>query len=215
VTTQSPPEQPSPAESARPRPGRFALRSLAALHRLAEKGWATSAVGFWAFLQASVIPGPVDGVIVPLGVADPGRAFRFAWAATIGSVLGVSVAWAIGVFAFDSLGLAMLGLVGLDAGDVDAMRSRFQGQGWWVVLVATVTPLSLKLTTLAAGAIGVPLYQVALAVLAGRGFRFMIVAAVVHYAGDRVERWIERRYGKTLHELATERKAELQRLRKK
>jgi len=205
VSTHAPPD---PLETAttrpRARPSRFALRSLAALHRLAEKGWATSAVGGWAFLQASFVPGPVDSVIIPLGLADPPRAFRFAWSATLGSALGVVVAWAIGVFAFDSIGLSMLGLVGLDAADVDAMRVRFQGHGGWVVLLATVTPLSLKLTSIAAGAVGVPLLEVALAVLVGRGVRFFTVAAVVHFTGDRVERWVLRRYGKSLHQLAME-----------
>ncbi|HYD51046.1 MAG TPA: VTT domain-containing protein, partial [Gemmatimonadaceae bacterium] len=146
----------------------------------------------------------VDGVIIPLGLADPPRAFRFAWAAILGSVAGAALAWAIGVFAFDSIGLPMLGLVGLDAGDVESMRARFQSQGWWVVLLATVTPLSLKLTTIAAGAVGVPLLEVAFAVLAGRGFRFLVVAAVVRFAGHRVEHWVRRRYGKSLHELAME-----------
>lgn len=205
MSTHAPPDTPETAATQpRARPSRFALRALAALHRLAEKGWATTAVGGWAFLQASFVPGPVDSVIIPLGLADPARAFRFAWAATIGSVLGVAVAWAIGVFAFDTIGLSMLGLVGLDAADVDAMRVRFQNHGGWVVLLATVTPLSLKLTSIAAGAVGVPLLEVVLAVLVGRGLRFLTVAAVVHFAGDRVERWVQRRYGKSLHALAME-----------
>lgn len=200
VTTPLPDILPDPE---RPRRApRLVVRALAALHRLAEKGWATTAVGAWALLQASFVPGPVDSVIIPLGLADPPRAFRFAWAATIGSILGVSIAWAIGVFAFDSVGLPMLGLIGLDASDVEAMRGRFQAQGWWVILVATMTPLSLKLTTIASGAVGVPLHHVVLAVLLGRGLRFMLVALVVRFFGDRVERWIERRYGQTLHELA-------------
>jgi hypothetical protein len=42
------------------------------------------------------------------------------------------------------------------------------------------------------------------ATVIGRGFRYGVVAAVVRYFGDRVERYIERRYGKTLDELARE-----------
>lgn len=197
-------------QTQRPPRARLALRALAALHRLAERGWSTTAVAVWAFLQASFVPGPVDGVIVPLGIADPGRAFRFAWAAILGGTLGALVAWAIGTFAFDSLGLPMLGLVGLDARDVAAMRGRMQDHAWWVLLLATLTPLSLKLTVIAAGAAGVPAHEVALAVLAGRTVRFLAVALVVRYAGDRVERWVERRYGKTLDELAREARSEAQ-----
>jgi len=189
-------------QTQRPPRARLALRALAALHRLAEKGWSTTAVTVWAMLQASFVPGPVDAVIVPLGVADPRRAFRFAWAAILGGTLGALLAWSIGSFAFDSVGLRMLGLVGLDAHDVEAMRGRFQDHAWWVLLLATLTPLSLKLTAIAAGAVSIPPHEVALAVFAGRTVRFLVVAAVVRYAGDRVERWLERRYGKTLEELS-------------
>ncbi|HWJ24287.1 MAG TPA: hypothetical protein VNS52_18155, partial [Gemmatimonadaceae bacterium] len=108
TSTHAPAPPPAPNPTTPPR-RRLALRALAALHRLAERGWATTAVGVWAFLQASMFPGPVDGVIIPLGLADPPRAFRFAWAAALGATLGVALAWAIGVFAFDSVGLPMLG----------------------------------------------------------------------------------------------------------
>src|ERR671914_2412282 len=91
-----------PARSAG-RLSRGAVRALAQLHRLAEAGWAATAVGAWAFLQASVVPGPVDGVIVPLGLADPKRAWRFAWSALAGSTAGGIVAYTIGTVAFESV----------------------------------------------------------------------------------------------------------------
>src|SRR5919202_5438463 len=81
-----------------------AVRALARLHRLAEAGWAATAVSVWAFLQASVVPGPVDVVLVPLGLADPKRAWRFAWSAVLGSVLGAFVAYVVGAVAFESIG---------------------------------------------------------------------------------------------------------------
>src|ERR671915_1958551 len=88
---------------------RGAVRALAQLHRLAEAGWAATAVGAWAFLQASVVPGPVDGVLVPLGLADPRRAWRFAWSALTGSTLGSLIAYLIGALAFETVGRALLG----------------------------------------------------------------------------------------------------------
>src|SRR5688572_20302375 len=92
------------ANRSRDRLSSGAVRALAWLHRLAEAGWATTAIGGWAFLQASVVPGPVDGVLVPLGLADPKRAWRFAGAALFGSTLGALVAYTIGAVAFESVG---------------------------------------------------------------------------------------------------------------
>jgi membrane protein YqaA with SNARE-associated domain len=182
----------------------FAVRTLARLHRLAEAGWAATAVGTWGFLQASVVPGPVDGVLVPLGLADPQRAWRFAWSALVGCVLGALVAYGIGALAFESVGEAILGWAGVARPEVEQVRAAFKEKGLWLVLVSTVTPLSGKLVAIAAGAFGVPVVPFLATIGLGRGVRYGLVAAVVRYFGDRVERYVERRYGKTLDEIARE-----------
>src|SRR5918997_3882467 len=106
----------------RPSRGAF-VRALAALHRLAEAGWAATAVGTWAFLQASVVPGPVDGVLVPLGLADPRRAWRFAWSALAGGTAGGIVAYTIGAVAFESVGRTVVGWLGVAGPEVEQFRT--------------------------------------------------------------------------------------------
>lgn len=181
---------------------RGAVRVLAWLHRLAEAGWAATAVGAWGFLQASVVPGPVDGVLVPLGLADPKRAWRFAWSALLGCALGALVAYTIGAVAFESVGRTILGWLGVAGREVEQFRVTFQEKGLWLVLLSTVTPLSGKLVAIAAGAFGIPVLPFLATIVLGRGIRYAVVAAVVRYFGDRAERYIERRYGQTLDEIA-------------
>jgi membrane protein YqaA with SNARE-associated domain len=194
------------AAGTRPHPrerlSRAAVRALAQLHRLAEAGWAATAVGTWAFLQASVVPGPVDGVLVPLGLADPRRAWRFAWSALAGSTLGALVAYTIGSIAFESVGRVLLGWLGVTAAEIERVRALFKVRGLWLVLLSTVTPLSGKLVAIAAGAFGIPVLPFVATMAIGRGVRYGVIAAVVRYFGDRAERYVERRYGKTLDELA-------------
>lgn len=193
----------TPAAAALPQ-GRLArgvLRLYAALHALAERGWAATAIGTWSFLQGALVPGPVDTLLVPLGLADQPKAYRFAWAAVVGSVLGATAAYAAGALAYDTVGAWVLGL--FDAhGNIDVWRARFQGHGWWVVFISTVTPVSSKLVSVAAGAFGVPLWEFAAAMFVGRLLRFMTVAFVVQRFGRGIDRWIARRYGTTLDELA-------------
>jgi membrane protein YqaA with SNARE-associated domain len=181
---------------------RLAVRALAVLHRLAEAGWAGSAVGGWAFLQASLVPGPVDGVLVPLGLADPKRAWHFAWSALVGATVGSLLAYAIGALAFEGIGRPILGWAGITTSDVQQFRVTFGEKGLVLVLLSTITPLSGKLVAIAAGAFAVPIVPFVATIAAGRALRFGVVAGVVRYFGDRVERYIERRYGKTLDELA-------------
>ena len=183
-----------------------ARRALLLVHRWAEAGWATSAVGLWAFLQSSVLPGPAETLLVPLGLADPPRVWRFAGASTLCSFAGSLVSFAIGHFAFHSVGLPMLALVGIDVADVERSRALFADHGWMLVALSTITPLSLKLTSMAAGAFGVPALLFAFVVFAGRVVRFFAVAAVVYYAGARLSAWLKRR-GIRLDERAGDRAA--------
>lgn len=180
--------------------GRVASKALAAyawLHRLGERGWASTAIGGWAFLQGALVPGPVDGLMIPFGLADPPKAWRFAWAAILGSVLGTLVAYGIGVFAFDTIGHVILGWAGVGPEETVRMRAAFQRRGWFFVMISTWTPISIKLISISAGAFGVPVWQFVLAIFLGRGVRFMTVALVLRVFGDRVGKWIERKYGVT------------------
>ena len=182
----------------RPAFGRVSLRlqleyALARLHGWAESGWATSAIGVWAFLQASVVPGPVEAFFLPLALADRRRVWRFAASAIIGSSLGALLAFGIGHFAFDSVGTPILGFLGFEAADVERSRTLFASHGWMLVVLSTVTPMSLKLSSIAAGAFGVPFPHFAIAVFAGRGVRFLLTGVVVFYAGEKLEERAVRR----------------------
>ena len=160
------------------------------VHAWAETGWATSAIGTWAFLQASVVPGPVEAFFIPLALADRKRVWRFATAAILGSSLGALLAFGIGYFAFDTVGLRIIHGLGFDGTDVARSRALFAAHGWMLVFLSTVTPISLKLSSIAAGAFGVPFPHFAAAVVTGRALRFLATAAVVYYAGERLTRYL-------------------------
>lgn len=174
---------------------RLVYRLLARCHQWAESGWGGAAVGGWGFLQGSVVPGPSDAVLIPLGIADPGRVYRLAAWATLGATLGGLVAYLIGLTAFDQLGRPLLELIGVSPARLAASRDAFARHGWQLVLLSTVSPLSTKAICLAAGAFGVPAWQFAPALLAGRALRFLAIALAVRLAGPRMLDWLSRRVG--------------------
>lgn len=189
-----PPSDSSPA----PRGGPFsraAYRLLATFHRWAESGFGGVAVGGWGFLQASAVPGPTDVVLVPLGIADPGRVFRLAAWATIGSTLGGLAAFAVGMLAFEEVGRPLLELSGVGERVLGALRTQFDRRGWVLVLLSTVSPLSSKVVCLGAGAFGVPLWQFLPALFVGRLARFATIAVVIRFAGPRMLDALSRRVG--------------------
>jgi membrane protein YqaA with SNARE-associated domain len=99
----------------------------------------------------------------------------------------------------------ILGWVGVSDPDVEQFRALFREKGLWIVFLATVTPLSIKVASIGAGAFGIPLLPFAATILVGRGLRFGVVTLAARYFGSGAERYVERRYGKTLDELAGDR----------
>ena len=175
---------------------RALLGLLARLHAWAEAGWAGSAVGTWAVLQGSVMPGPADTLLLPLGVADPPRVWRLALWASAGAIVGGAIAFGIGAFAFEDVGRPLFGLIGVGPGGLAEVERLLARWGWAMVIVSATTPISTKLVCIAAGAFGVPFLPFLGALAIGRTARFAIVAAIIHFAGARLDAWLRRRLGR-------------------
>lgn len=162
------------------------LRIIAALHRWAESGWAGAATATWELLQGAILPGPSGVVFFPLAIADPPRAPRLAVWGLAGAVTGGCIAYLIGAHAFDALGRPMLSAFGVDEAGIVASEAAFARHGWWLVFASTITPLSTKLTCIAAGAFGLPIVQFLPALLIGRAIRFAVLTVLLRYAGERL-----------------------------
>lgn len=168
----------------------FIRRVLARLRDWAEAGWSGAAVGAWSLMQGSVIPGPSEALLLPLGLADPRRALYLAMWATAGSTVGGFIAYAIGAQAVAEGGGAVLDWIGVGRGVLEARRPLFEEHGWKLVVLSTVSPVPTKLICIGAGTFGVPFWQFALALLVGRGVRFFAVGLLLRFAGERIARWI-------------------------
>jgi membrane protein YqaA with SNARE-associated domain len=169
------------------------LRLIAALHRWAESGWAGAATATWELFQSSILPGPSGVVFAPLAIADPPRAPRLAVWGLAGAIAGGCIAYLIGAHAFDALGRPMLSALGIGEARIAASELAFARHGWWLVFLSTITPLSTKLTCVAAGAFGLPVIQFLPALLVGRAIRFAVLTILLRFAGERLEDRLVRR----------------------
>ena len=172
-------------------------RLVAALHRWAESGWAGAATATWELIQGSVLPGPSGVVFIPLALADPPRAPRLAAWALAGAVAGGCIAYFIGAHAFDAFGRPMLSALGIGEAKIAASEVAFARHGWWLVFVSTISPLSTKLTCVAAGAFGLPIVQFLPALLIGRAIRFGVLTVLLRFAGDELAERLSRRTSAT------------------
>ena len=152
--------------------------------------WALALV---AFVESSVFPIPPDVLMIPMILARRERAFLIAAVATLASVAGGMLGYAIGYGFMDTLGQPILEFYG-KADKFDELAARFNQYGGWAVLVAGVTPFPYKVITIFSGAtqLSLPLF-IGVSVLA-RALRFFIVAGLLWKFGapirDFIERWL-------------------------
>ncbi|MET3356278.1 YqaA family protein [Xanthobacter autotrophicus] len=153
--------------------------------------WALALV---AFAESSVFPVPPDVLQVPMTLARPDRAWRYALIATVSSVLGGLVGYAIGALLYDSVGKFLIDLYGYGS-KVDQFRAAYAHYGHWVILLKGLTPIPFKLVTITSGFADYNLFWFVVLSIITRGARFFILAAILHYFGPSAREFIEKRLG--------------------
>jgi membrane protein YqaA with SNARE-associated domain len=167
-------------------------RLYARLLRLASGRHALPALVLVAFAEASFFPLPPDLLLIPMILARPRRAFPYAAAATVASVAGGFLGYAIGDMLFAAVGRPMLEFYQA-TGQYEALRAGFARWGVWIILIKGLTPIPYKLVTIASGVAHLNLVAFGLASLASRGLRFFLLAFLLWRFGERVRGFIERR----------------------
>lgn len=77
-----------------------------------------------AFVESSVFLVPADVLFLPMAIAKPERAYRYALTATLASVAGGVAGWALGFFAYAAIAKPILAFYGkLDAFEAMAAYS--------------------------------------------------------------------------------------------
>jgi membrane protein YqaA with SNARE-associated domain len=145
-----------------------------------------------AFAEGSFFPIPPDALLVPMALARPRSAWRFAAICTAASVAGGALGYLIGFAVFDQIARPILGLYGYQSAYA-AFQAKFQEYGLWIILVKGLTPIPYKIVTIAAGAARFDFTLFMAASVLTRGARFFLVATLLHFYGDAVRDFIERR----------------------
>ncbi|MDB2369238.1 VTT domain-containing protein [Octadecabacter sp.] len=161
---------------------------------LAHSPYALWALAFVAFIESSVFPIPPDLLMIPMIIATPRRAFLIAGVATVASVLGGLLGYGIGMFAMDTVGAPILAALG-KADYMVEFSTRFNGVGFWAVLIAGITPFPYKVITIMSGATAMPLATFLVTSIIARALRFFIIASLLWKFGEPIRDFIERRLG--------------------
>ena len=126
---------------------------------------------------------------MPTAVASP-PPWRYATIATVFSVIGGLVGYAIGVAGFEMIEPWLAQSHYWVA--YETSREWFDRYGVWIIFVAGFSPIPYKVFTIAAGvaALNLPLFFVASVI--GRGARFFLVSGLIVWGGDRLEATLQK-----------------------
>lgn len=180
------------------------LRSLYAWTlSLAARKAAAAWLALIAFVESSVFLVPADVLFLPMALARPEKAYRYALIATVASVAGGIAGWLLGYYAYESLAKPILEFYGkLDT--FERLKSHVTEEQLGLLLVtsglAHLPPI--KVVTILAGVVRVNLWHFVLSAIVARGLRFYLLAFLLRRYGEPIQAFVEKRLGLILAAVA-------------
>lgn len=144
-----------------------------------------------SFLESTIVPIPLEAILVPLMQAKRELLWKIAFMATVGCVIGALFGYALGYYLFDVFGDWIISTF-FDAQQFDNVKQQMQAQGFWFVMTLGIAPIPFQVAMLAAGATKFSLPLFLLATVIARSLRYFGLAAVVYFAGNHAEKLIKR-----------------------
>ena len=171
-------------------------RARAWVDRLLDSPYGLLWLGLLSAAETTVMPVPIELIMVPYMLARPRRLWWVAAVALVGNIAGALLGYAVGFFLFDTLGQTLLSW--LDAQQAyEQFEQTFSDNGFLAILTIGITPVPFQVALLAAGIAGYSLPLFVAAVGLSRGLRYFGLGLLVWLLGERALRLWQR------HALAT------------
>jgi membrane protein YqaA with SNARE-associated domain len=149
-----------------------------------------------AFIESSVFLVPADVLYLPMTLARPARAYRYAAVATIASTLGGIAGYFLGLLAYETVAKPVLEFYG-KFDEFEKLRT-CTGEDTLLVLLVTSGLAHLppiKVVTILAGVAQVSFAFFVLSCIIARGARFFALGWALKRYGEPIKGFIEKRLG--------------------
>ena len=147
-----------------------------------------------AFVESSVFLVPADVLFLPMALAKPAKAYRFAAVATIASTLGGMAGYALGYFAYEAVAKPVLNFYG-GLAEFEKLKA-CAGEATLLMLLTTSGLAHLppiKIVTILAGVAQISFTFFVLSCILARGARFFALAWALRNYGENIRNFIEHR----------------------
>ncbi len=163
---------------------------------LAERKSAEVWLAVIAFIESSIFLVPADVLFLPMCLAKPQKAWRYALFATTASVFGGIAGWFLGHYAYETVAKPVLEFYG-KLETFEALRGSTSQNA--VLLLLITSGLShlppIKVVTILSGAVGVNIWVFIASAIAARGARFFLFAWLLKKYGEPIRHFIEKWLG--------------------
>lgn len=147
-------------------------------------------VGALSFGESTVVPIPLESILIPLMIAFPKRAWILATSALIGSILGASFFYLLGNLLFEPVVQPLLQRFALEQDYQNVVQQLSNGSEYfWAVFLISLGPAPLQLATLGAGASELSFLVFLVAIVLSRGIRYFGTAILCALLGERIRRY--------------------------
>ena len=150
-----------------------------------------------SFLESTIVPVPLEAILIPLMQARREKLWLIALMATVGCVIGALFGYALGYYLFDVIGDWVISSFSSPE-QFEQVKLQMQEQGFWFVMTLGIVPIPFQIAMLAAGATKYSLILFVIATTIARAIRYFGLALVVYFAGDQAERIIKKHKTKAL-----------------
>ncbi len=143
---------------------------------------------FFSALEATIIPIPLELILVPYMLMERKRIWLIASVALAGCLTGATVGYFVGQVFMDTAGAWAISYLGLES-SFEQFKNTLDSQGFWAVFLVGVTPVPFQTAMLAAGAVDYSFVMFMIASGLSRGIRYYGLALLALWLGPYAQEW--------------------------
>ncbi len=144
-----------------------------------------------SFLESTIIPVPLEALLIPLLQERRDKLWQIALMATAGCIVGALFGYALGYYTFELLRDYIVANWVTEQ-RLDTVILKINTEGFWFIMTLGIAPIPFQIAMLAAGATHFSLPLFLLATGLSRAMRYFGIALVVYVAGDKAEELIKK-----------------------
>ncbi len=159
--------------------------------RLIHSKFMLPGIGIASFLEATVIPIPLETILIPLMQARRKQIVLISTIALAGFIIAAIVGYAVGYYIFDAIGDQIVSLLSTQE-EFESAKQQILQKGFWYVFSIGLAPIPFQIAMLAAGALKYSFIYFLIATTFSRGLRYYGLALLVYWAGNQAQELFER-----------------------